>query len=92
MRYHEIGLRFTTKGIKMTVTMSKKKKHVGRKRDRGELYPFMFEMTPELNAALEACAERDRRTKRAVVLIALEAYLQREGLWPVSGKAVADGK
>jgi hypothetical protein len=67
--------------------MTKKKPARGRSRERGDSVPFMFELSPDLNAALEACAERDLRTKRAVVTLALQDYLQRQGLWtPPGGK------
>jgi hypothetical protein len=67
-------------------SMAKKKGPKGRARDRGTLVPVMFEIPPELHAALEACAERDFRTKRAVCTLALQDYLQRQGLWPPSGE------
>jgi hypothetical protein len=35
-----------------------------------------------LHAALERCAEAERRTKRAVTILALEGYLKSAGLWP----------
>ena len=62
--------------------MAKKKGPKGRARQRGDRVSFMFEMTPEVHAALEACARKDLRTKRAVVTLALLSYLGQQGLWP----------
>jgi predicted transcriptional regulator len=66
-------------------TMAKKKGPKGRARDRGDLVPLTFEVSPELHAALEACAQRDYRTKRAVATLALEKYLAEQGLWTLPG-------
>jgi metal-responsive CopG/Arc/MetJ family transcriptional regulator len=60
-------------------TMKKKK---GRARDRGEVVVVSVEMPRALNAALERFSEIDRRSKRAILIMALEAYLQEKGVWP----------
>jgi hypothetical protein len=62
------------------LSMAKRKK--GRARERGDTVTFTFEMTPAHADALEACRVRERRTKTTVLLLALEEYLQRAGLWP----------
>jgi predicted transcriptional regulator len=63
--------------------MAKKKKQPkGRARERGDSITFTFEMSPALNEAVGECAEKDMRTKRAVIVLALQDYLQRQGLWP----------
>jgi hypothetical protein len=54
----------------------------GRARDRGETRPFTVELTPPLDDALEARAAKDMRTKKAVLVLALQEYLQRLGDWP----------
>ncbi len=58
------------------------KKKPERARDRGVIRPVTVEIAPELDEALEACARRDRRTKKAVLTIAIEEYLSRQGMWP----------
>ena len=71
------------------IVMAKPKKQSeprGRARERGATTSFTFEMEPPLGAALEACARRDKRTKKAVLTIALEKYLGDEGLWPPAGE------
>lgn len=53
-----------------------------RARDKGIVVPYTVEMTPEHFAALEACRKKQRRTKKEVVLLALERYFADDGLWP----------
>jgi hypothetical protein len=65
----------------------KKKPAPKRKRDRGEVYLLNVEISAALRAALESCRIATRRTRRAVVELALEAYLQSTGFWPPSSKA-----
>jgi hypothetical protein len=62
-----------------------------RARDRGEVRPFTVELEAALGEALKACAERDRRTKKAVLVLALEKYLTEGGYWPPPGRA-AEGR
>lgn len=66
------------------VPMAKRrpKRPKGRARQRGETNLFAFELDPRLDAALEECAARERRTKKAVTTLALEDYLSARGLWP----------
>ncbi len=40
---------------------------------------FTFELTPALNKAFEAAATREKRTKKAVLTLALELYLEQSG-------------
>jgi hypothetical protein len=56
----------------------------GRARERGETHTFTLELDPRLDAALEECAYRERRTKKAVTTLALEAYIGQThpDLWP----------
>jgi hypothetical protein len=54
----------------------------GRARDRGTTVPVTVELDTALDAALEAVRLKDRRTKRAVITIAIEEYLTRNGAWP----------
>jgi phage terminase large subunit-like protein len=54
----------------------------GRARERGDTVTFTFEMDPPLDAAFEAAAIQERRTKKAVLTMALEKYLKELGLWP----------
>jgi hypothetical protein len=63
-------------------SMASKKKPRGRSRERGRSVVFGFEMEPELDAALERFAKVDRRTKKTIVTMALEQFLERAGHWP----------
>jgi predicted transcriptional regulator len=58
----------------------------GRARDRGATRTITVELDPALDDALEAFRIKDRRTKRAVVTIAIEQYLERQGAWPPAGE------
>ena len=64
--------------------MAKKrpKKPAGRARDRGETRLVTFELDVKLDDALEVFHQRDRRTKKAIVSMALEQFLERQGAWP----------
>jgi hypothetical protein len=57
----------------------------GRARDKGQAVPYTVELTPEHAAALDACVSAERRTKKAIVLLALERYFAAAGLWPPAG-------
>jgi hypothetical protein len=48
----------------------------GRARERGLTRPFMLDLPVPLDERLEDQARLDRRTKRAIVILALEAYLE----------------
>lgn len=48
----------------------------GRARDAGKTRLVGVELSMELVEALESVARRDRRTKRAVVELALEEYMR----------------
>jgi predicted transcriptional regulator len=56
-----------------------KKKPAGRARETGLTRTFNFEISPELDDALERCAKAQDRTKRATVIRAIKAYLKAEG-------------
>ncbi len=58
--------------------MAEEKKPSGRSRKRGETRAFTLELPATLDDALECRAEQDRRSKKAVVVIALEQYLAKE--------------
>ena len=62
--------------------MAKPKKGEGRARHRGDTVFLGAEISPELNAAIEAYAKREDRKKRAVVRRALEEFLKKSGDWP----------
>lgn len=64
------------------VAMAKRKNNTGRARDEGEVKFVGAELEPALISAIEKCMEKERRTKRAVITLALEEYLTRAGLWP----------
>ena len=71
----------------MYPTMAKKRQNIGktpagRARERGETIPVTLEFRPELDAALERCMNAERRTKKAIVELALEAYLAERKFWP----------
>ncbi len=53
-----------------------------RARDKGEVVAVGVEIDAELHAALEECVARTRRPRRAIIELALEAYLRTEGFWP----------
>jgi predicted transcriptional regulator len=68
----------------LTMNKDKKPRRV-RGRDKGDVVPFGVELSPEHAAALDECSQRERRTKKAIVLLALEAYFVKAGLWPPAG-------
>ncbi len=53
-----------------------------RKRDTGEVVPLNIEITPEKNAAIEACRAKLRWTKKVLVDAALDEFLEKHGFWP----------
>jgi hypothetical protein len=54
----------------------------GRARERGQTHVITTELPAGLDGQLEACCQKERRTKTAVVTLALEDYLTRAGFWP----------
>jgi predicted DNA-binding protein len=65
--------------VRMATQRRRTRQAKGRARETGKTHVFMFELEPELDAALNAAAERERRTKRAILTIALERYLKESG-------------
>jgi predicted transcriptional regulator len=63
-----------------------KKKAGGRARDRGEVVLLTVELDPALDAALETFRQRELRTKKSVISLALQEYLASRGAWPPKGK------
>jgi len=60
------------------LSMAKKRqrrKPQGRSRETGKTRSFNFEIEPGLDDALTEAAEREKRTKRAILTLALERYL-----------------
>jgi len=53
-----------------------------RARDTGAVRLIGAEVDPALDDALERCAGLERRSKKAVITLALEEYLAKAGLWP----------
>jgi len=53
----------------------------GRARDRGDTRLVTFELNAALDQALEEQSKRERRSKKAVLTLALEVYLARKGAW-----------
>lgn len=64
------------------MSVMSKKKTTGRARDKGETKPFTLELPVALDEALERFAAADRRTKKAITIIALESLLKENGFWP----------
>lgn len=62
--------------------MAKKKPATGRARERGLTVEVGTQVSREHFEALKACMADTRRTKRAVVELALEKYLGELGFWP----------
>ncbi len=56
----------------------------GRARELGGVVALNAEIDPRLDEAIEAFRIRDRRTKKAVITMALEEFLERHApdLWP----------
>jgi hypothetical protein len=65
----------------MLGTMSEKKPKRGRPKGRQTTVVVQARVSPEMHAALEKLAERNRRTKNTEMIIALEKHLQEAGLW-----------
>src|SRR5262245_57002211 len=53
-----------------------------RARQKGLVKLVGAELAPALADALARCAREQRRTKKALLSLALEAYLQQGGYWP----------
>jgi hypothetical protein len=64
------------------VLMAKKRKTSDRKPIQRSGKPLNVWITQELRAALDASAAKNRRPLTTEVAIALEHYLQTQGLWP----------
>lgn len=58
----------------------------GRSRETGNTVAFTLELALPLKGAMSELSKRDRRTLRAIMEIALEEYLTRQGLWPPGEK------
>lgn len=54
----------------------------GRARERGEVSLLQVEISLLLDKAVEDCRHDERRTRKALVELALEAYLKQRGFWP----------
>jgi hypothetical protein len=57
-------------------------KPTGRARELGKTRLVTIEIDVLLDDALEAFRQADRRTKKAVVTMALEEFLAKHGHWP----------
>ncbi len=68
--------------VEATLVAKKKGKKSGRPRELGETTPFMLNLPTELAKALEKRARSEARTKKAVMVRALERYLVEGGDWP----------
>lgn len=66
----------------MTRKRSQEKGGPGRAREVGKAIQLGIEITPEHDAALKACMEASRQTKRVVIELAIEAYARSLGHWP----------
>ncbi len=54
----------------------------GRARDRGEVRTLSIEIAPLLDDLIERCRQKERRTKRAFIELAVEEYLLKRGYLP----------
>jgi hypothetical protein len=54
----------------------------GRARERGVVRLINVEVDPRLDDAIEAFMVQDRRSKKVIVTMALEEFLQKRDLWP----------
>lgn len=54
----------------------------GRSRDAGDTVAFTLELAIPLKDALDGLSKKDRRSRRAIMEIALEEYLTKHGFWP----------
>jgi hypothetical protein len=72
-----------TKGRKMTAVAK------GRARERGETATFMTEFDPELLSAIDSfvAGHRPKTTRRSVLEMMAEEFLEKRGLWPRSEAA-----
>lgn len=66
----------------MDLMAKKKPSESPRIRKRPGKRQLTFEFPDALDDALESCAERDLRSKKAVMMLALQEYLAQQGLWP----------
>ena len=62
--------------------MAKKRKPTGRARQSGKTRLVTFEFPAALDEALERHARSDYRSKKAIVVLALQEYLARHAAWP----------
>jgi hypothetical protein len=58
------------------------KRNQGRARETGKTRLVTVELDVKLDDALEAFRQKDRRTKKAVIEMALEEYLAARKAWP----------
>jgi hypothetical protein len=66
--------------------MAKQRKTSDRKPIQRSGRPLNVWIPEELRAALDASAAKNRRPLTTEVAIALEQYLQTQGLWPPNGE------
>jgi hypothetical protein len=66
--------------------MAKKKTNGGRAREHGKVRFVGAEIDPRLDDAIEECVSQERRTKKAIITLALEEYLAKHDLWPPQGQ------
>jgi hypothetical protein len=64
------------------VERKKNPRKTGRARDRGEVRLVTIELDPRLDDAVEEFMVKDRRSKKVVITMALEEFLESKGLWP----------
>lgn len=69
------------KGVKM-LGMAKKTPKRGRPKGSEPRLPIQVRVPKKLFDALETLCERTRRTKNIELVLALEAWLAKENLWP----------
>lgn len=62
--------------VGMAKTRRKRPQVHGRARQTGKTRLINFEIDVQLDESLAAAAEREKRTKRAILTLALERYLQ----------------
>jgi hypothetical protein len=68
------------------LAMAKKKTNGGRAREQGKVRFVGAEVDPRLDDAIEECALKERRSKKAIITLALEEYLAKHDLWPPQGQ------
>ena len=57
----------------------------GRARERGVTRLVTVELEVALDDALELARHAERRTRKAVITLAIEEYLKKSGFWPPKG-------